>query len=435
MRTLPFKGAGGPFGSTSFTLNGGDSADNQAQAQTFVTTSSVLPGFPQFASSRAIGFDRPPSFDPPEGTKYAYAASSDESWQRLRRTVDLTGSTSGALKFKVSFDTELDYDYVFVEAHTVGQDDWTTLPDKNGHTDTSVGGSCDIDWNTVHPFLNHYQTNPTPAADCTNTGTTGVWNAATGNSGGYQDWEIDLTPYAGKQVEVSITYAQDFAVDGLGVFVDAVQVLKNGAVAETQGFETGIAPWAAGPPPAGTQNQATWVATGSVGFTDGPGIATEDTLLWGFGLEGVTTRAQRSAVLKDAVTYLTRSRPNPPPTSGPPPATYGTSQPGTVGGNVPATLSLTLGPAAAFGAFTPGVAEDLLRQHRGERDLLRGRRAAERLGPELVRHRPPGQRHVRAARAAPGPGAQRRQHGHGLQQRGLKRLAAEPAHVVRADLQ
>ena len=66
--TLPFKGSGGPFGSTAFTLNGGDSADNQAQAQTFVTTASVLPGFPQFNSSRAIGFDRPPSYDPPEGT-------------------------------------------------------------------------------------------------------------------------------------------------------------------------------------------------------------------------------------------------------------------------------------------------------------------------------------------------------------------------------
>ena len=111
----------------------------RCHAQTFVTTSSILPAqFPQFNSSRAIGFDRPPSYDPPEGTKYAYAESSDEGYQRLRRTIDLTGDTTGALKFKISYDTEQDYDYVFVEAHTVGQDDWTTLPDKNGHTDTNV---------------------------------------------------------------------------------------------------------------------------------------------------------------------------------------------------------------------------------------------------------------------------------------------------------
>jgi hypothetical protein len=36
----------------------------------------------------------------------------------------------------------------------------------------------------------------------------------------------------------------------------------------------------------------------------------------------------------------------------------GAEAPGDVGGTVPATLSLTLGPAASFGAFTPGVARD-----------------------------------------------------------------------------
>ncbi|HEX9372672.1 MAG TPA: hypothetical protein VF897_16795, partial [Roseiflexaceae bacterium] len=39
-------------------------------------------------------------------------------------------------------DTEPDWDYVFVEAHTVGQDDWTTLPDANGHTSQDTGQSC-----------------------------------------------------------------------------------------------------------------------------------------------------------------------------------------------------------------------------------------------------------------------------------------------------
>ena len=35
-----------------------------------------------------------------------------------------------------------------------------------------------------------------------------------------------------------------------------------------------------------------------------------------------------------------------------------TDQPGTVGGTVPATLALTLGSAAEFAPFTPGVARD-----------------------------------------------------------------------------
>jgi hypothetical protein len=38
--------------------------------------------------------------------------------------------------------------------------------------------------------------------------------------------------------------------------------------------------------------------------------------------------------------------------------TVTTDTPGTVGGNVPATLSLTLGAPASFGAFTPGVARE-----------------------------------------------------------------------------
>jgi hypothetical protein len=34
----------------------------------------------------------------------------------------------------------------------------------------------------------------------------------------------------------------------------------------------------------------------------------------------------------------------------------------SAGGSVPATLSLSLGPAASFGAFTPGVAKDYTAQ-------------------------------------------------------------------------
>ena len=42
---------------------------------------------------------------------------------------------------------------------------------------------------------------------------------------------------------------------------------------------------------------------------------------------------------------------------------------GNVGGTVPATLALTLGTPANFGAVHAGPAEGLLRHHDGERDL------------------------------------------------------------------
>ena len=42
------------------------------------------------------------------------------------------------------------------------------------------------------------------------------------------------------------------------------------------------------------------------------------------------------------------------------------------GGTVPATLALTLGPNASFGAFTPGVAKDYTATTSAERHLDRG---------------------------------------------------------------
>ena len=309
---LPMRLAGGPYGDTEFTLNGGDSADNQKHVYSMVTTSSILPRseYPLFASDKAVSFDRPASFDPVTGDYYTVAKSNDASYQRLRRTIDLSGTTSSAdLSFKMSYDTEVDYDYVFVEAHEVGSDQWTTLPDANGHTSDSVGGSCDINWDTLHPFLAHYQTNTNKSQaagdeDCTPTGTTGTWNAATGNSGGYQDWKVDLSAYKGKQVEISITYAQDFAVSGLGVFLDDATLTKDGTAGPAESFETSLEPFTAGPAPEGSENDGQWQRSKAVGFVEGPGVATADTLYWGFGFEGVTTTAERNAMMGSAMRYL-----------------------------------------------------------------------------------------------------------------------------------
>ena len=80
---------------------------------------------------------------------------------------------------QISADTEPDWDYLAIEAHTVGQDDWTTLPDLNGHTSQDLGLSCpQIPMVEVHPFLQHYETYTGPAggsadATCDPVGTVG----------------------------------------------------------------------------------------------------------------------------------------------------------------------------------------------------------------------------------------------------------------------
>ena len=71
---------------------------------------------------------------------------------------------------------------------------------------------------------------------------------------------------------------------------------------------------------------------------------------------------------------------------------YVTEATAPVGGTVPATLALTLGAPATFGAFTPGVAKDYTATTTANVISTAGDAALTRLRP-----RPPDQRHVRAA--------------------------------------
>ena len=304
---------GAPYGTTTFGLNGAGSAANQLDVATTLVTSSVLPEetYPQFASERSVEIvDAPPAFDPTSGSMYAVATSEDGGWQRLRKTIDLTNLTPGQaadIAFKMSYDTEPEFDYVIVEAHTVGQEDWTTLPDMNGHTTDDTGQSCLIDWRSIHPFVDTYQTVITPGEECSNQGSgDGEWHGATGNSAGFQDWKVDLSAYAGSEVEISISYVQDFAFDGLGVFVDDVVVTEDGTATETIDFESGPGGFEPGPPPPGSEEdtQRAWEVRDSVGWIDGPGVATEDTLYWTFGFEGVSDPAVREQLLGSSLAYL-----------------------------------------------------------------------------------------------------------------------------------
>ncbi|MEU1244545.1 M14 family zinc carboxypeptidase [Micromonospora parva] len=303
----PFPVAGTDAAFTGFTgqLNASGSAENQAHTASFLTTSSFLPPdeFPQFASSAPVGWTRPGGapFDPRTGEWYLYSGQTDESYKRLTRTVDLTGASSAELRFFTSYEIEQDWDFMFVEAHEVGSDDWTTLPDVNGKTGTVTGDSCTEGWvEQLHPFLAHYQ-----GADCSPTGSTGSWNAATGSSGGWKEFVVDLSGYAGKQVEVSITYASDWGTQGLGVFLDDARVLVDGStVAETSFESADLGGWTvAGPPPGSAGNANDW-SRSQQAFEEGSVVVTGDTVYLGFGLEGLPPAARDDLVAR-SLTHLT----------------------------------------------------------------------------------------------------------------------------------
>jgi bacillopeptidase F (M6 metalloprotease family) len=94
------------------------------------------------------------------------------------------------------------------------------------------------------------------------TGSTGSWNAASGSSSGWQQWNVDLSAYAGGQVEISLAYVSDWSTQGLGVFLDDIAVSTGQGSTD---FESDL---------------------GGTGFPEGAVVATNDTLLHGLRARG-----------------------------------------------------------------------------------------------------------------------------------------------------
>lgn len=204
----------------------------------------------------------PDLFEPPAlprtGTSYAWSQAGNRSYKRLARTISVPAG-GAALSFWTDRDTEQDWDFMFVEARTAGAEDWTTLPDANGHTSAATGSSCPS-WHQIHPFLTHYQTD-SGGGPCTASGTSGQWWAASGASEGWEQWAVDLSAYAGRDMELAITYASDERVQGAGVFIDDI-ALSTG-VGSTS-FEDDGDTWdgwrAAGEPAGSPANANDWTA-------------------------------------------------------------------------------------------------------------------------------------------------------------------------------
>ncbi|MGW4701506.1 M14 family zinc carboxypeptidase [Streptomyces sp. NPDC004285] len=301
--TGAFAGAGAKLAAAD-----GNPLDN-AGAYT-VTSDTLKPkDFPQFASSASAG-DYPgvrTPFEPAEGSTFAAVKHADDTWARLARTVDLTGVAAASgprLDFQVSYDTEPGYDNLVVEAHTVGQDDWTTLPDTNGGTSTEPPADCGEGFYVRgHPFLAHYLT--VGEDGCAPSGTTGSWNAFTGPSNGWRQASVDLSAWAGRKVELAISYVSDPGTGEMGAFVDDTR-LVTGATTESEGFETSLGAWSTPGAPAGSPGNASdWTRSGAL-FHSQAAVTTRDTVLLGFGLEHVPGTAERARVLGRALAVLRR---------------------------------------------------------------------------------------------------------------------------------
>ena len=307
-KAFPMAGADVPFeGATSspWNIDQTFAAGRDATTQSFITTSSILKAgtYPQFTSTApgewVTGIAGP--YEPFSPTHYVYSQRADVRYQRLMKS--FTVGSDNQFSFQVSYDTEPEWDFVFVELQDE-DGNWVTLPEVNGNTQggtpESTGQSCPEGWFELHPWLEQYE-----GTGCTGEG----WNAASGRSAGWTEWEFDLGAYAGQDVTVSISYVSDWAIQGLGVWVDDVQVPG----APLTDFENGLDGWTFGDP---TQigsdfNALDWTLTTDVGFTEGamtsmiPGDADFRTLYFGFGFENVVGTDERNEMMDLALDYLT----------------------------------------------------------------------------------------------------------------------------------
>lgn len=304
-----FTGAG-PLAGAKGALGG--AAGNPLDAPgAYTVTSDSLPAarFPQFKSAQAgqyAGVVNP--YAPFAGAGMAAATHDDDDWKRLTRTIDLTKVTAAdkpQLKTALNWNTEQGYDHALLEARTAGGEDWTTLPDAGGLSSTTVPAECEAGFfMNDHPFLRRYLT--LDGGGCSPKGTSGDWNSFTGSSGGWKQVSFDLSAYAGKTVEVSLSYVTDPGSGGRGVFADEARVSVGGADQAVEGFESSLGAWTATGAPAGSPDvPGDWSRSGEL-FKSYASVTTRNTVLFGFGLEHLPAAADRSVLVGKALRSLSR---------------------------------------------------------------------------------------------------------------------------------
>ena len=109
---------------------------------------------------------------------------------------------------------------------------------------------------------------------------------------------VDLSAYAGQQVEVAISYVTDPASEGIGVFVDGHERL-------VEGFESGFGDFTVpGPPLTSPGNGVDWIVSEALFDPPAAAVVTDDTVTFGYGFEAIATAEERAAAMAEVLAYL-----------------------------------------------------------------------------------------------------------------------------------
>ncbi|MFX0028808.1 MAG: hypothetical protein ACFE8B_06335 [Candidatus Hermodarchaeota archaeon] len=165
---------------------------------------------PAFMEVEFYGAPMGPTFPAYEGVYQWHSGADSYSWYRLGQT--FTNLPAGAeLTFMSYFDIEPYWDFGYVEVYDITDNEWYTLPGVQ--TTTSIGYSYEAD-NPNCPV----EFEPTAYFDASR------WNGFTGNSGGWYQEVMDLSMFAGHDIELYFTYWTDQNTQGQGWYIDNIEI-------------------------------------------------------------------------------------------------------------------------------------------------------------------------------------------------------------------
>ncbi|HEX6304445.1 MAG TPA: hypothetical protein VFZ76_09670, partial [Anaerolineales bacterium] len=148
--------------------------------------------------------------DPYSGDYAFWSNRGDESDMTLTRTFDFTEHQGPlTLNYWTWYDLEEDYDYLYLEASSDGED-WQILTAPSGTAEDPSGNSYGWGYN--------------------------------GASRGWIQESVDLAQYAGQEVQIRLEYVTDAAVNGEGLLLDDVSIPEVDYFSD---FEDGDGGWTA----------------------------------------------------------------------------------------------------------------------------------------------------------------------------------------------
>jgi immune inhibitor A len=160
----------------------------------------------------------------PKGTYSWWSNRGDDADATLTRAFDLRNAKAPKMTFSTWYDIEDGWDYLYLEVSEDGGKHWEILPGK-------------------------YTTDKNPAGNAFGVGWTGM--SGGGSAPAWVNEEIDLTPYAGKEILMRFEYVTDDAVNRPGVLLDDIAISEIGYLDDG---ESGKAGWDA----------AGWVLTDNI---------------------------------------------------------------------------------------------------------------------------------------------------------------------------